>query len=234
MAQSKTVFREYFEALMIAVIFAIFVRTYVVQAFKIPSASMEQNLLVGDHILVNKFVFGTGTSRLERALLPVRDVKRGDVVVFKYPEDPSRDFIKRCVGLPGDQVRVVDKRLYINEQPVADESYTYHLDRRIFPPSLYLPEDKRHRDNFGPYTVPEDHYFCLGDNRDFSLDSRVWGPVPAENVKGRAMLIYWSYDPPEPLPEGREGAWDKVKRIAGVALNFFPRTRWERSFKPVR
>jgi signal peptidase I len=119
----KSVFREYFEALLIAVIFATFAKTWVVQAFKIPTGSMEENLLVGDHILVNKFVYGASPTALERGLLPVRDIQRGDVVVFKYPEDPQRDFIKRCVGLPNDLIEVRNKRLFVNGQEVDDESY---------------------------------------------------------------------------------------------------------------
>src|SRR5262249_18824292 len=128
MQTEKSVYREYLEALLIAVIFATFARTFVVQAFKIPSGSMEQNLLIGDHILVNKFIFGPTLSPLERRLLPVRPVRRGDVVVFKFPQDPERDFIKRCVGLPGDTVEIVDKRLFVNGRLVHDEGYTNHTN----------------------------------------------------------------------------------------------------------
>src|SRR5947199_5190273 len=127
----KSLLREYLEALLIAVIFATFARTYVVQAFKIPSGSMEQNLLIGDHILVNKFIYGPTSSALEKKLLPVRDVRRGDVVVFKFPQDPSRDFIKRCVGMPGDTVEVVDKRLYLNGREVHDSGYCYHSTEHV-------------------------------------------------------------------------------------------------------
>jgi len=129
----RPVAREYLEALLIAVVFATFARTFVFQAFKIPSGSMEENLLIGDHILVNKFIYGPSTSAIEKALLPLRDVRRGDVVVFRWPVDPSRDFIKRAVGLPGDVVKLVDKRLYVNGRPVADESYTYHSDPVTYP-----------------------------------------------------------------------------------------------------
>src|SRR3954469_24525220 len=133
MVPEKTLLREYLEALLIAVIFATFARTWILQAFKIPSGSMEQNLLIGDHILVNKFIYGPTVSPLEKKLLPVRDVRRGDVVVFKFPQDPSRDFIKRCVGVPGDAVEVVDKRLYLDGREVHDSSYVYHSDDRVFP-----------------------------------------------------------------------------------------------------
>ena len=133
MHAEKSLLREYLEALLIAVIFATFARTWVVQAFKIPSGSMEKNLLIGDHILVNKFVYGPTLSPLEEKLLPIRKVRHGDVVVFKYPEDPSRDFIKRCMGLPGDTLKVIDKDLYINGKRVDDSSFTYYADAEIYP-----------------------------------------------------------------------------------------------------
>jgi signal peptidase I len=152
----RSTFREYLEAFLIAVIFATFARTWVVQAFKIPTGSMEQNLLIGDHILVNKFIYGRTAGDWERKLLPYRELRRGDVVVFKYPEDPSRDFIKRCVGLPGDRVGVIGERLYLDGRLVDDRTYVYHQ-----------PE-VRYREPFGPVTVPDDHYFCMGDNRDNS------------------------------------------------------------------
>jgi len=220
--------RDYAEALIIAVIFAIFVRTFVVQAFKIPTGSMEDNLLVGDHILVNKFLYAPTASRLEEWLLPVRDVRRGDVVVFKYPDDPSRDFIKRCVGVPGDEVELVDKRLYVNGAQVDDASYTLHSDPRVYSRSSYLPPSYSRRDNFGPYLVPADSYFCLGDNRDNSRDSRFWRhtTVPREYLKGRALMIYWSFDP-EQAERGTGNPWERLRR-------FIASTRGDRTFKLVR
>lgn len=233
MVKSRSVAREYVEALLIAVIFATFARTYIVQAFKIPTGSMEQNLLIGDHILVNKFVVGPSSSTLERWLLPIREIRRGDVLVFKFPEDPSRDFIKRCVGLPGDEIEIVDKRTYVNGMPVDDATYTFHTDPRVYPKSVFLPESYRSRDNFGPYTVPEGEYFFLGDNRDNSNDSRFWGPVPASFIKGRAFMVYWSF-------AGERGSVDwpgyasRVRELGHVVSGFVTRTRWERSFQLVR
>lgn len=226
----KSILREYFEALLIAVIFATFARTYVVQAFKIPSGSMEQNLLVGDHILVNKFIYGPAPSALERWLMPVRDIRRGDVVVFKSPEDPERDFIKRCVALPGDRVEIINKKLFVNGDPVDETAYTYHTDPRVWPASRFSGQN-RPRDNYGPEIIPAGHYFCLGDNRDNSSDSRYWGPVPAEMIKGRALLIYWSYQ-----DDGRPaaGPWGRVQRVARFLVRFFPDSRWERTFHLVR
>jgi signal peptidase I len=232
MQAEKSLLREYLEALLIAVIFATFARTWVVQAFKIPSGSMEKNLLIGDHILVNKFVYGPAASRWEEALLPVRPVRRGDVVVFKYPEDPSRDFIKRCMGLPGDTLKIVDKDLYINGRHVDDAAFTYYDDGESYPRDL-LFHPRRRRDNFGPRTVPSGSYFCMGDNRDNSNDSRYWGEVPASYVKGRALMVYWSF-----AGDQEAAAWqassDRARRISRAALSFFTRTRWDRTFRLVR
>jgi signal peptidase I len=233
MDAEKTLFREYLEALIIAIIFATFARTYVVQAFKIPSGSMKQNLLIGDHILVNKFIYGPTAFAVERRLLPVRDVRRGDVVVFKFPQDPSRDFIKRCMALPGDTIRSVDKVLAINGRTVHDESFTYHSDPEIVSRRDYF-QPGRVRDNFGPQVVPDGQYFCMGDNRDDSNDSRFWGPVPAANLKGRAFVIYWSFENDQGELIEWPGMGGKLRQLSHVALNFFTRTRWERTFRVVR
>ena len=194
----KSVAREYFESLVIAVVLALFIRTFVVQAFKIPTGSMEPNLLIGDHLLVNKLVFGPYMSGVERALLPMKDIARRDVLVFKYPEDPERDFIKRVIGLPGEQIEVRHKRVYVNGR-VLDEPYAYYLEPPPpAPEELEKVNDRQGlsadpRENYGPVTVPPKHYFVMGDNRDNSQDSRYWGFMPRDYVKGRALVIYWSY-----------------------------------------
>jgi signal peptidase I len=214
----KSVAREYFESLVIAVILALFIRTFVVQAFKIPTGSMEQNLLIGDHLLVNKFVFGPAASGIERALLPMKDIARGDVLVFKYPEDPERDFIKRVIGLPGDQIEVRHKRVFVNGKPL-DEPYVFHMEE---PPPLpenptsadVHPSNGDPREFYAPVTVPPNHYFAMGDNRDNSQDSRYWGFLPRDYVKGRALVIYWSYD--------------------GATGNMLTGTRWGRLLHQVR
>jgi signal peptidase I len=230
MAQfKKSTLREYFESIVIAVILALFVRTWVVQAFKIPTGSMENNLLIGDHLLVNKFVFGPTVAGLERALLPVGPIRRGDVVVFKYPEDPERDFIKRVIGLPGETLEVREKKVYVNGRPL-EEPYVHYLQ----------PVGGQHeftsfdvRDRYGPVTVPEGHYFVMGDNRDNSQDSRYWGFLKREYVKGKALMIYWSYDAGFAEQEPG-GAGATVSRIISVATHFFTRTRWERMFHQIR
>jgi signal peptidase I len=234
MQTEKSVFREYLEALLIAVVFATFARTFVIQAFKIPSGSMEQNLLIGDHILVNKFIYGPVLSPLERRFLPIRQVKRGDIVVFKYPKDPERDFIKRCMGLPGDSIEVLDKRLFVNGRLVHDEDYTYHTDDRILPRMPFTGDSFSNRDNFGPRAVPPGHYFCMGDNRDNSNDSRFWGEVPESNLKGRAFMIYWSFDLGEAEAFEEPGLGGKLRQLSQVGLKFFARTRWARTLRIVR
>ena len=186
----KSTAREYFESLVVAGILALFVRTFDVQAFKIPSGSMEPNLLIGDHLLVNKMVFGPVGSSLERAVMPVRSVVRGDVLVFKYPEEPTRDFIKRVVGLPGETLELKGTQVYINGQPLSEP---YALYQRL--PDMLLPGDVRRA--YGPVTIPEGHYFMMGDNRDDSQDSRYWGYLPAGHIKGRALFVYWSFGGPD-------------------------------------
>ena len=197
----KSTAREYFESICIAVILALFVRTFVVQAFKIPTGSMEKNLLIGDHLLVNKFVFAPSMSGLERMLLPIDPVRRGDILVFKYPQDPERDFIKRVIGLPGEMLEVRNKKVFINGKPL-DEPYVHFL----FPPEERAPGDVKfdlgEKSDYGPVTVPDRHYFMMGDNRDNSEDSRYWGFMPADYVKGKALFVYFSFADPEERESG--------------------------------
>ena len=183
----KNIFREYGEAILIAVVLALFIRTFVVQAFKIPSGSMKPTLLVGDHILVNKFIYGVKLPFSDITLISVKDPKRGDVVVFKFPEDPKKDFIKRVIAVAGDTVQISNKKVYINDKPIDDPHGT-HLDPHS------IPGEARPRDNFGPVTVPPESLFVMGDNRDHSYDSRFWGFVNLSAVKGKAFILYWSWD----------------------------------------
>src|SRR5512140_836476 len=166
--EKKSTFREYYEALLIAVIFVNFARIFVFQAFKIPTGSMEDNLKVGDHIIVNKFIYGPVPTPW-KSILPLRDIKRGDIIVFRYPLQPDTDYVKRVIGLPGDTVSVRDKNVYINGKAL-NEPYVLHEDPMVYPPQQALPEPYRSRDQYGPYTVPVEHYFAMGDNRDRSSD----------------------------------------------------------------
>jgi signal peptidase I len=165
------------------------VRTFIVQAFKIPTGSMENNLLIGDHLLVNKFVFAPTMTPLENTLLPIDPIRRGDIIVFKYPEEPERDFIKRVIGLPGETLELRSKRVFINGT-MLDEPYVHYL----------VPPDEENgggefdvRVQYGPVTVPPGMYFMMGDNRDNSQDSRYWGFMPQEYIKGKALFVYFSF-----------------------------------------
>jgi signal peptidase I len=183
----KHIVREYAESIVIAIILALFIRTFVVQAFKIPSGSMEDTLAIGDHILVNKFIYGTKIPFTDKRILKIRDPRRGDVIVFEYPEDPSKDFIKRVIGTPGDVIEEKDKVVYVNGKPYVNP-HEVHKENDL------IPREQNPRDNFGPVTVPADSYFMMGDNRDRSYDSRFWGFVKNSKIKGLAFIKYWSWD----------------------------------------
>ncbi len=224
--QRKSTVREYYEALLIAVIFVNFARIFVFQAFKIPTGSMEDNLKIGDHIIVNKFIYGPATEPWKN-LVPLRDIRRGDIIVFRYPLQPDTDFVKRVIGMPGDTIEVRDKKVRINGRQI-EEPYVIHEDEQVFPNQASLPEPYRSRDQFGPYTVQPDQYFAMGDNRDRSSDSRYWGTVPRSMIKGRAFMVYWSFASVPPPPDSPP--IERLKELAGVVIHFFTRTRWERTF----
>ncbi len=228
----KSTAREYFESIVIAVILALFVRTFVVQAFKIPTGSMEENLLIGDHLLVNKFVFGPTLSNVERALLPIGTIHRRDVIVFKYPEEPDRDFIKRVIGLPGETVELRQKKVYINGTAL-EEPYAHYLQPAPSAVDLQEVTSFDVRDRYGPVTVPADQYFVMGDNRDNSQDSRYWGFLPRGHIKGKALLIYWSYDADASDYQPAD-ATGMVKGALSVFTHFFTRTRWDRMLRQIR
>jgi signal peptidase I len=232
----KSATREYLESIVVAVILALFIRTFIVQAFKIPTGSMEKNLLVGDHLLVNKLMYSPSSAAWEQKVLAKRTVKRGDVVVFKYPEDPGRDFIKRVIGLPGETVAVRGKGVYIDGK-LLHEDYTFYMDQRGYGEPTHatekLPErweDVKDSEDrvYGPEQVPEGQVFVLGDNRDNSRDSRFWGFLPLDQIKGRALLVYWSYEASkeEYNRTGARWLWDTLTALA--------RTRTDRFFHLIR
>lgn len=197
----KSIVLEYAKSLLIALVLALFVRTFFVQAYKIPSGSMLETLKIGDHILVEKFLFGTHIPFTDIVVLPLKQPKRGDVVVFRYPLDPSLDFIKRIIALPGETVQGINKDIYVNGKRLQ-EPYIQHIDNFVLP--AYISP----RDNFGPLRVPKDSYFAMGDNRDNSKDSRFWGFVPRHNIKGKAMVIYFSWN--------SENHWIRLSRIGRI------------------
>jgi signal peptidase I len=186
-AGKKHIIREYAESIIIAIILALVIRTFVVQAFKIPSGSMEDTLAIGDHILVNKFIYGTKIPLTDKRILAIRDPQRGDVIVFEYPEDPSKDFIKRVIGTPGDEIAVRNKKVYVNGK-LYENPHEVHKEKDVIPP------EQNPRDFLGPVKVPENSYFVMGDNRDRSYDSRFWGFVKNPKIKGLAFIKYWSWD----------------------------------------
>ncbi len=193
--RGRSGFRENAEAVLIAVLLAMFIRTFVVQAFKIPSGSMLDTLKIGDHILVNKFVYGLEIPFLQLSVYDGKHPERGDIVVFKYPEDPQKDFIKRVVAVGGDVLEIKDKQVYVNQERI-EENYIVHADKRILP-SVHSP-----RDNLAPVRIPEGSLFVMGDNRDNSHDSRFWGVVDEKDILGSAFMIYWSWNArADSLPE---------------------------------
>jgi signal peptidase I len=185
--KKKSIVREYAESIVIAVLLALVIRTYLVQAFKIPSGSMEDTLAIGDHLLVNKFIYGTKIPFTKTSVIKIRDPRQGDVIVFEYPEDPSKDFIKRVVGTPGDVVEGKDKKVFVNGK-LYENPHEIHKEKEI------IPKEMNPRDTFGPVTVPPNSYFVMGDNRDRSYDSRFWKFVRRDQIKGLAFIKYWSWD----------------------------------------
>jgi len=185
--KEKSVVREYVEAILIALVLALFIRTFIVQAFKIPSGSMEPTLLIGDHLLVNKFIYGVKNPFTGETWIPYKEPQQSDIIVFKYPVNPKQDFIKRVIGVEGDRIKIVNKQLYVNGQ-VLDVEGAVHLDPNIIPGSISP------RDNMAEITVPKNSLFVMGDNRDNSHDSRFWKFVKLKNVKGKAFILYWSWD----------------------------------------
>jgi signal peptidase I len=199
-------------AVLLALAAAFFIRTFVVQAYKIPSESMYPTILVGDHVLVNKFIYGFRLPFIDTRVLALRAPERGDVIVFPYPPEPATDYIKRVVAVAGDVVEMRDKRLFI-DGCAANEPYTVTCE----PVSQY-PQG---RDNYGPFTVPAGMLFVMGDNRDNSRDSRFWGPVPVRAVKGKAMFVYWSADLSKPVLPWLKWPW--ASGDAGNAIFYRPR-----------
>lgn len=198
-ARTKSAVREYVEAIVLAIILTVVIRGLVIQAFRIPTGSMEDTLQVGDFLFVNKMIYGSeidigwqGQRFVYFRFPAIREPKPGDIIVFRFPEDPARDFIKRCVAVGGQQVEIRDKVLFVDGKP-RDEPYVSHKDPRVL-------TRETARDNFGPYVVPQGHLFMMGDNRDNSHDSRFWGALPRSLVKGQAMILYWSWDEGRRMP----------------------------------
>jgi signal peptidase I len=221
--KDKKFIREYLELIIETAVFVLFVMTFVVQAFQIPTGSMEPNLLVGDFLLVNKMEYRNSDNDIDKLALPKRPVRRRDIIVFKYPNSLTKDYVKRAIGLPGDEIEIKRKQVFVNGSPI-EEPYKRHVD-----PRTYNPADDSQRDNFGPITVPHDSIFAMGDNRDNSEDSRYWGFVPMSHLKGRPWIVYFSYAA-ENGSYLKTGLADRLKKLVGLVT----RTRINRILKIVR
>lgn len=213
--------RIWLEAILIALLFLRFANTFVLQTFYIPSESMVETLLIGDHLFVNRFIY-SGDNEGDSSFLPQRPVERGDIVVFDSLEQPGQDIVKRCIAVAGDTVEIHGTRTLINGQMLEDDSYVSYRRSAGF------------RYRFGPVTVPTDHVFCMGDNRDSSYDSRAWGPLPLNRIKGRASMIYWSYSGEVSDGTSEESIAVRLRRGVGMLLQAPFRTRWDRMFDVVR
>jgi signal peptidase I len=223
------VIREYLESLVIALILTLIVKCSVVEAYKIPSGSMEDTLLIGDFLLANKFIYGAKVPLLPVHLPAIREPKPGDIVIFKYPRDPDVNYIKRCVATEGQTVEIKEKVLYVDGEKFIDQPLVKYTERNPVSVSRDI------RDNFGPYKVPPGHLFMMGDNRDNSADSRYWGPLPRELVLGKAMIIHWSWaeDPQAPIISLREPL--SIPKNVGYNILHFPkRVRWDRLLNVIR
>jgi signal peptidase I len=216
------IFREYFELIAETLVYVFFVMTFLLQSFVIPTGSMKDNILIGDHILVDKVSYSKSLGFIDSFMLPQLKIKRGMIVTFKSPAEMEKEYVKRVIGLPGETIKIVNKKVYINDKPL-DESYTFFKDPNI---------ERSYRDNLPDFKIPKKHYFCMGDNRDHSYDSRFWGPVPADYIIGKPWRIYWSY---ESTTEEylTEGVMHKIKDIFNTFIHFFTKTRWNRTVKKI-
>jgi len=232
----KSATRDTVESLVVTVILAVFGTTFVLQAFKIPTGSMEDTLLIGDHLLVDKLAYAPGGA-VSRLFLPYHEVKRGDIIVFRYPVDIKQTFVKRVMGVPGDHIRLENKNVILNGHKLV-EPYKIHKTEYIdsyrdnFPSQPNFPQYERGQAMLennvrnGEIVVPQGSYFAMGDNRDSSLDSRYWGFVPRENIIGKPLIIYWSYDAPTEALANPTISFDHV---VDLVTHFFSKTRWRRT-----
>lgn len=202
----KSKVQEYIEAIIIAILIAVVIRTFIVQAYKIPSPSMVPTLLVGDHLLVNKFIYGVKIPVIRRTIIPVSEPRRGDIVVFEYPQDRSKDYIKRVIGVGGDKIAIHNKNIYVNDRLYKDP-YGVYSDTTFYP-AMVQP-----RDNFGPVVVPQGSLFVMGDNRDASYDSRYWGFVELKDLEGKALIIYWSWNSAEQDHILKKIRWERLGNL---------------------
>ncbi len=225
-AQQKGQLREWGESLIFTVIFVLVFTNYIAQATQVPTESMKPTIMVGDHFFLDKLAFPANYPKFVRPYLPHRSVEKGDIIAFMSPTDGNIPFVKRVIGVAGDTIQIKNKNVYVNEQKV-DEPFKIHVDSNIYYPDPYTPEELMIRDNYGPTTVPEGSYFVMGDNRDNSNDSRYWGFVNNDDVIGKPLFVYWSYES-DPYIPGEKSMTEWFESYGYVALNFFGKTRWFR------
>jgi signal peptidase I len=216
------VFREYFELIAETLIYVFFVMTFLLQSFVIPTGSMKDNILIGDHILVDKVAYSQSLGTLDGLVLPQEQIERGMIVTFKSPAELGKEYVKRVIGLPGERIKIINKKVYIDNQPL-DESYTFFKDPNI---------EQSYRDNYPEFKIPANHYFCMGDNRDHSYDSRYWGPVHLDLIIGKPWRVYWSYESTT-AEYLTPGLMHKIKDLGKTFINFFSKTRWDRTIKKI-
>jgi signal peptidase I len=228
----KSAAREWLESLVFSLIFVFFFTNFIAQATQVPTESMKPTILVGDHFFLDKFAFPANYPQFMSKVLPAREIRRGDIVAFRSPENPKVPFIKRTIGLPGETLEIRDKTVYIDGKALQ-EPYKYFMDPNVYERSSGIPSDYIVRDNYGPKVIPPNCYFMMGDNRDNSNDSRYWGVVNGNNIIGKPLFIYWSYDAPPYDPRSRS-ILEYAHEYASVAINFFSKTRWARTGKLLR
>ena len=224
--KTKSQFREWAESLAFTLIFVLVFTSYIAQATQVPTESMKPTILVGDHFFLDKVAFPANYPAVVRPYLPRRSVERGDIVAFRSPIDGNIPFVKRVIGMPGDTIMLKDKSLQINGK-ILEEPYKIHVDGSVYEDDGWTPEELKIRDNYGPATVPEDSYFVMGDNRDNSNDSRYWGFIKNEEIIGKPLFVYWSYESDPYLP-GEQTIREWLAGYGSIALHFFSRTRWFR------
>ena len=217
------VFREYFELFAEVLIYVFFVMTFLLQSFVIPTGSMEDTLLIGDHLLVDKVSYSRSLGSVDRLVFPQQEIKRGMIVTFKSPAEMDKEYVKRVIGLPGETIKIIDKKVYIDNE-FLEEPYTFFKDSDML---------KSYRDNFPEYRIPANQYFCMGDNRDNSFDSRFWGPVHQDLIIGKPWRIYWSYES-STKEYLTTGILHKIKDLFQTIIHFFSKTRWERTIKKIK
>jgi signal peptidase I len=224
--RKKGKFREWAESLAFTVVFVLIFTSYIAQATQVPTESMKPTILVGDHFFLDKVAFPANYPQALRPYLPRRTVNRGDIVAFKSPVDGNIPFVKRIIGLSGDTVMLREKTLFINGQSL-EEPYKIHVDSTVYEEDPWTPEELKVRDNYGPITVPPDSYFVMGDNRDNSNDSRYWGFIKRDELIGKPLFVYWSYES-DPYVPGDKSISEWLAGYSSIALHFFSRTRWFR------